>query len=198
MLVTNAYICYCKVCDEHDIPKKNRRSHLEFRKDLALAWIDMEHFNRYLQNNNLLGRKRKAPDEVVCSPITLDTDLQSTTTISYRTRSGNEVTAVAKRIRCTAITDTSLDPGTSSLRRRLSRTGIDHMHDKPITGKDATRCQLHRWLGFEYCKHVSFCCECYVHICVSCYRLFHNEPDIVGRKIELQRTLNTKTKPFNK
>ena len=32
VLVTNAYVCYSKVCDENNIPKKKRRSHLEFRK----------------------------------------------------------------------------------------------------------------------------------------------------------------------
>jgi len=170
VLVTNAYVCYSKVCDENNIPKKKRRSHLEFRKDLAIAWIDPEYFWRYLESNKV-PHKRKSAEEAI-SPITLDSAIQS----------------IAKR-RCTAITELSLDPNNGSLKCRLSRNGIDHMHDKPLNGKDSTRCQLHRWLGFEYCKYVSFCRACNVHLCVSCYRLFHTEIDIVGQKTELQQRL---------
>ena len=185
LLVTNAYICYCKVCDEHNIPKKHRRSHLEFRKDLAMAWINEDYFMHYLETNKL-PQKRKAA-ETVCSPLTLDTEIQSVgTSTSSRTRNKDSVAAVSKR-RCTAITDTSLDPQNGSLKCRLSRFGFDHMQDKPTNRKDKTRCQLHRWLGYEYCKHVSFCRACNVNLCISCYRLFHNERDIVDRKIELQK-----------
>ena len=52
VLVTNAYVCYCKLCDEKNNPKKQRRSHLEFQKDLAIAWIDPDYFYRYLNNDN--------------------------------------------------------------------------------------------------------------------------------------------------
>ena len=60
------------------------------------------------------------------------------------------------------------------------------MQDKSTNRKDKTRCQLHRWLGYEYCKQVTFCRACNVNLCNSCYRLFHNERDIVDRKIELK------------
>ena len=132
MLVTNVYVCYCKVCDENGIPKKNCWSHLEFRKDLAIAWIDMEYFGRYLETNTA-PRKRKAV-ETVCSPIILDMYIQSvnSTSLSKRRRM-NEVAIVAKQIRCTAITDHLLDPDSGLLKCQLSHTGIDHMQDKPIT-----------------------------------------------------------------
>ena len=113
------------MCDENNIPKKKRRSHLEFRKDLAIAWIDPEYFWRYLESNKV-PHKRKAADAAF-SPITLDSAIQS----------------IAKR-RCTAITELSLDPNNGSLKCRLSHNSIDHMHDKPLNGKDSTRCQLHR------------------------------------------------------
>ena len=155
VLVTNAYICYCKVYDEQNIPKKHRRSHLEFRKDLMMAWIDEDYFWRYLETNKPLQKGKAA--ETVCSPITLDTDIQSVgISTSSRTRNKDYSSAVSKRIRCTAIIDTSLDPQNGSLKCRLRRFGFDHMQDKPTNRKDKTRCQLHRWLGYEYCKQLSY------------------------------------------
>ena len=69
ILVTNAYVCYSKVCNEKHF-KMKRRSHLEFRKDLAIALIDSEYFWRYLESNKV-PQKRKAT-EAAFSPIILD------------------------------------------------------------------------------------------------------------------------------
>jgi len=122
---------------------------------------------------------------LLCFPITLDTCIQSVRTkASSRTRKRDEVVVIAKRLRCATMTDTSLDPNNGELKYRLSRSGIDHMLDEPSTGKDKTRCQLHRWLRFECCRNAAFCRACNVHllICVSCYRLHHSERDIAGQK----------------
>ena len=39
---TNAYVLYCKTCDEHEIPKQGFLTHIEFRKSVSLAWINTE------------------------------------------------------------------------------------------------------------------------------------------------------------
>ena len=42
MLLTNMYVMYLKTCDEYEIPKVRRMTYLEFRKVIALAWINPE------------------------------------------------------------------------------------------------------------------------------------------------------------
>lgn len=42
-----------------------------------------------------------------------------------------------------------------------------------------------------------FCRACNVNLCVSCYRLFHTESDIVGQKKELQQRLKPKNANTN-
>jgi len=42
VFLTNAYVVYGRICDEHGVPKQHRLTHLEFRKEIALAWINPE------------------------------------------------------------------------------------------------------------------------------------------------------------
>ena len=37
VVLTNAYAMYVTVCEEYDIPKRDHKNHLEFRKDIA--WL---------------------------------------------------------------------------------------------------------------------------------------------------------------
>ena len=41
-VLKNAYVLYLKICDDYGIPKVIRVTHLEFRKGVALAWINTE------------------------------------------------------------------------------------------------------------------------------------------------------------
>ena len=87
VMLTNAYMMYVTVCDEYDILKKDRKSHMEFRKDIALAWINPKEYNAELTQAASMKtptrrRRRRDEDKSGVSGITLDSALQSTVTAS--------------------------------------------------------------------------------------------------------------------
>ena len=53
---------------------------------------------------------------------------------------------------------------------------------KPV--RSQTKCDLHNYLGD--------CPTCNANLCIDCYKLFHEEPDIVGKKKSLKRKLGIK------
>ena len=71
---------------------KNRRTHFEFRRDLAMAWINEEYFKSYKEG------KRKFNyafgEDSVMSPITLESTLKSVG--SKRSKRSTLVTRVAR------------------------------------------------------------------------------------------------------
>ena len=66
---------------------------------------------------------------------------------------------------------------------RLDRT---KMHYSELAKLQA-RCVLHRWLGFETQKNISYCETCNVNLCQPCNKYFHTTPDITGEKQKLMR-----------
>ena len=86
-MLANAYVMYVTLCDEFDIPKKDRKSHMEFRKDIAFAWINLKEFNAELTQAASMKistrrRRRRDEDESGVSGITLNSALQSIITAS--------------------------------------------------------------------------------------------------------------------
>ena len=83
VFLTNAYVLYIKICDEYGIPKERRHTHLEFRKEIALAWINPElHAEEWKarhcgtatssETDTFSVRRRKRAD---ISPMTMDSSL---------------------------------------------------------------------------------------------------------------------------
>jgi len=173
-------LCILKDVMKKRIPKKNRRTHFEFCRDLAMAWINEEYFK------SCKGRKRTLNyafgKDSVMSPITLDSTLKFVG--SKRSKRSNLVTTVARN---SQITDDSLEPETGRLRCRLNKN-LDHLPVKPVS-KIPARCGLHRWLGHETCKQVSYCNACAVKLCIGCYKMFHQEEHLVRVKDKLKNTI---------
>ena len=183
VLLTNAYVMYCKKCDEKKIPKKDRRTHFEFRRDLAMTWINEEYFKSYKEGKRKLNYA--FGEDSIMSPITLYSTLKSVG--SKRSKRSTLVTTVARN---SQITDDSLEPESGRLRCRLNKNP-DHLPEKPMS-KTPARCGLHRWLGHETCKQVSYCNACAVNLCIGCYKLFHQEEHRVRVKDQLKKTIVNK------
>ena len=87
---------------------------------------------------------------------------------------------------CTAVrvNDDALDPLKGKLACRLVGDGLDHL---PIPKNyPSARCAMHRWAtaGDEVYSDVLFCPACRVNLCVTCYKPFHRDPDLVQNKDE--------------
>ena len=125
--MTNAYVCYHKVCDCYGIEAKYRTSHLDFQKSIAENWIGKYDSKKRKPNDND-PRGRAAPHEssrvrpypmsspINMSPLTTDTTAASTQSSASTTSRPNI---------CARLTDDSLSP-TGSLRLRLDTT-INHL-----------------------------------------------------------------------
>jgi hypothetical protein len=190
VLLVNSYIVYCKVMQANSIPKKDWLSQYEFRKAIALAWINGEKYDsrRALQG----GTKRKAATKLghktpSASKTARATD--STKRSSARVQLEQEARDKMEREeekceskRATRVSDSALSAdGTLQIRFRRD---IDHWPCLP-QGKEQ-KCALHRWAsGIEFKAGVMQCTTCGVHLCVPCFKAFHTIEDIVGKKKEL-------------
>ena len=59
-----------------------------------------------------------------------------------------------------------------------------HLADK---AKFHSSCSLHRWLGFETQRGITYYKTCNVNLCKNCFKYFHVTPDISSEKKSLSR-----------
>ena len=57
--------------------------------------------------------------------------------------------------------------------------------------RSQTKCDLHNYLKGQSRYKMMYCpaCSCNANLCINCCKLFHEEPDIVGKKKSLKRKL---------
>ena len=84
---------------------------------------------------------------------------------------------------CTAKLDDNVLNPYRELFMRLDTTKC-HLEDK---AKGCSRCSLHRWLGFETQKGITYHETCNVNLCKNCFKYFHVTPDIASEKKSLAR-----------
>ena len=87
----------------------------------------------------------------------------------------------SKIVRCTRITDLSIDPRSGDLRIRLSFGPGQHCPDPAVT-KNA-QCGLHNWAMKETEHQVKrgglmYCETCNVHLCLPCWKKFHTIQEV--------------------
>ena len=160
VLLVNCCISYVKFLEDNNVPKKNILSQYEFRKAIALAWLDPKN---YWKNNN---KKRSADHIGNLSGVT--------------TRSNKRIKKKAKNI-----ADDSFKPN-GNMSDRLSRS-VEHEFE--MCNAKFGRCAMRRWATDRVVsKHnnVHFCPMCDISACVSCHKLLRNEKDILGMKKELK------------
>ena len=171
VMLTNAYVMYCKVQLENGIQKKDVLTHLKFREAIALYWINPEEYVDQKKSiiKTTLTRKSTSTSSMTSS-ITMDTSM--TLNIKRGTKPGTK-----------HVNDDSILTN-GSLRCRLDRC-LDHLPSEKLSSR--ARCGMHRWVGVESQSQVSYCYSCGVHLCIKCYRLFHHQADLLCKKVSLRR-----------
>ena len=184
-LLTNAYVVYKKVNELEGVEAKHLLTHYEFRKDIALYWINPQRTASpaTATANSDCGRsagtsmtssRRKRPRLLFTSPNSVVSTLTVPTTVSTGTPSTSST-----------VSDASLDVN-GSLNCRLNRT-LDHY---PRPAAEMRRCALHMWCGkMRVESTLLYCKTCNVTVCSECYRLFHVEADLVEKKKEIEKKL---------
>lgn len=174
VLLTNAYIVYCKV--NRDAGVKKLLSHHDFREEIATAWINMAY---YKKERALKDAVAAAVKKRITGPDSGVSSLTNTTA----TRSTRSMTSAASQVVTKSITDLSLDPTHGAHACCL----VPELHHDPMKKySKTTRYGLHRYAtGKEIYADVIRCSVCHVNLCFTCWRIFHKVPDIVNQKKRL-------------
>ena len=165
--------CICRICyisSHAREKKKNLLSHYEFRNKIALAWLDSkEHWpNRDVKS---FVKKRSA--------ASISSSIES----ERQTRSSTKPTPEPMQKRAKKLTDYSLDPNEGALKCRLDHT-VSHWPLPPCGKK--VKCALHFWAaGIEDRAQIVKCSLCEVHLCVSCFQIFHVTHSLLDAKDNL-------------
>ena len=175
VLLTNAYKVYLRVTEDEGVTKKSEglMSHYEFRKSIALYWINPE-----------LMEEKVNVTLNACSEVA--SALQSPSTASSLT--STSVESFATTPSTFHLTDLSLKDS-SRLQCRLDRT----MARIPmIAASKKVKCAMHRWLGARKEGQLLYCPQCKVNLCSGCYYEFHYHSDLVGSKAKLIYNLKSR------
>ena len=138
-------------------------SHSEFRKQIALAWIDRTTYWKDRMENNLQKNL----------PTTWSTETESRPSLkrshSVSVASAQSIVGVKKR--AIHVNDNTLCPRTGSLHHRLS---VHSGADMPgLSDSKTPKCALHHWGGRQVRAFIVKCGMCGVHLCVDCFEKFH-------------------------
>ena len=187
--LTNSYVIYQTMCDKDGVEKKDRYTHYEFLEEVALYWMNPEVSNNESASVHTAAstaiRAMGSPTGSTISAITADSSFTSTSTGGRKRK----------------FTDVSLGP-----RGHYQIRLFDHTKHLPVqcklvtnnaTGqpvRSQTKCDLHNYLKGQSRYKMMYCPACNANLCINCYKLFHEEPDIVGKKKSLKRKLGIKDK----
>lgn len=186
-MLVNSYILYVQYNLMKGRKKRDLLSHHDFRREIAMFWINPEYKGRVERNNEMRLRRLNQRGGSVMSEVTMDSSTCSTPR-RKRQRNDDESSAVVKRKKATNFTSDSLGPH-GHYNIRLDRTS-DHL---PIKATAKARCALHRWGGVETAKQVMYCQTCNASLCVLCYREFHSDPNLYKKQSILQRKFANKS-----
>jgi hypothetical protein len=161
-LLTNAYVVYIKVNIAEGVDRKQLLSHYEFRKQIALNWLDSSYDEPTTNEIKDGPRKKNGSTTLFSSPSSVST----ITTASSRAN---------------FCTDTSLSEN-GILQCRLDTT-LSHLPSK----KEGNRpqCALHSWTGIRKERDILYCRSCNIHLCIDCYEIFHTRSNLVATKEKL-------------
>ena len=165
VMLTNAYIIYITINLKKGKNKKDLFSHHDFRKEIALAWINPNERKNAIQ---------KPADSIITRRKRFSSEISTPSTIT-------EESLTLRNKKATRMTDEALKPN-GSLSCRL-QAAYDHLPERPHTNK--ARCALHRWAGVEYRASMLYCLTCNVNLCLNCYKNFHQNVNILQTKKSL-------------
>ena len=168
-LLTNAYVVYNKVNIAEGVDRKQLLSHYDFRKEIALNWLDPMYVPRTHQ-------VKDAP-----------TKEKTTGLMSLFSSPSSVSTITTASSRATFCTDLSLAEN-GALQCRLNTT-MSHLPSRKRGIRP--QCALHSWTGSRNQSDILYCRTCNINLCVDCYKIFHTRSDLVGTKEQLANEYNT-------
>ena len=162
MVVVNTYVgtwgstkkCLCYVQNIEFTRREGKKdliSHHDFRKRIALCWINPEEYG----NENEGGAKRSlfyTNSDSTRQGRRRKTQSDKAASVSSLSAYSNGAIQIKKSRACT-VSDTSL-LHSSSLSRTRHSTSMDHIGN---IGRPSARFVMHRWLGYETEKNVHYC-----------------------------------------
>ena len=155
--LTNCYVLYLKFWKLH--LRKPPYNHYEFIKCITLAWLDPVLYWP-------VTSKKRVSSSSICT----------TATASSRTSKKSK----PNRKRNSTLSDLSLDPYCGAVRCRLD-TRLNHLPEEEERGE--AQCQMHYWKNkSKYRKQLMKCATCQVTLCLKCYKIFHDRPDLTPLK----------------
>jgi hypothetical protein len=151
---------------DEGVDEKHILSQHNFRKAIALAWIDPE-------NHLPMGRERRQKYRARTTPAKLSEARRSVR---------KDESKKNDKHRSEQFTDKTVGPA-----GRLTVTRLDpSLNHLPVPSGEKSRCSLHRWLGIETQKDLMKCEACNISVCVRCYYCFHTIEDLLGQKEKLR------------
>ena len=181
VMMTNAYVMYVSINTFiYGFNRKQLMSHHDFRRAIVIAWInprEREKDIRERATNIPIIRKRKSTATTVSSLTEEDTVYEDEGKINE-----NVWDVIPERRHAKHVNDESLEEN-GNLSGRLDCT-LNHL---PCPANIRARCALHKWVGVETKAQVSYCSSCAVHLCILCYRMFHQCKNIVCQKAAIKK-----------
>ena len=176
--LVNAYKMYRTYNLNMGIQEKNLMSHYDFRRAIAVAYVGS---GETMMPGSISATARKTKRK-----LTPRASFSGTDTSAGSRRSARLYAPPKKKTKCARFTNASLSAN-GTLRCRLA-TNLRHFARPPSSKK--AHCQLHRWASkthkSESRRSVLLCGDCNVHLCSHCYALFHEEEDLVSKKVEIR------------
>jgi hypothetical protein len=181
VLLTNAFKVYLTVCKEEGVTPMYKQQY-EFRKKIAEYWINPDLVEKETKSKSIPSLLSPASDATM-SPIT-------------NPFAGSPWSSPTSGASTCRMTDATLGER-GSMSCRLDQS-IDHVPERALT---RTRCQLHHWAAsIRKESEMLYCSSCCVHLCITCYGLFHRQAHLVKMKkklgIHLKAEHNKKKRPY--
>jgi hypothetical protein len=162
----NAYSAKAvKVNIAEGVDRKQLLSHYDFRKEIALNWLDSSYKPRTHQIKDAPSKKMTAG---------LMSRFPSPSSVST-------ITTTTSSSRAAFCTDTSLSEN-GLLQCRLDTT-LTHLPSRKRGNRP--QCALHSWTGIRKERDILYCRSCNIHLCVDCYEIFHTRSNLVATKEQL-------------
>ena len=190
VLLVNTYISY----KTYMISKGMQpMSHYEFRKAIALAWLDpSKYWHNRLKNRNKSGAS-STTTSANRTTATATSSIPSRSLPSCRKSSeflvnnGTKDPTPRKQQRCAPLNDAALCTRAGAYKHRLSVSQGAHLPMTP-TANDP-RCSLHSWAkNMKIRKQIVKCETCDIHLCVECYKNFHTIQDVHTLRCSVETT----------
>jgi len=198
--MVNAHVFYVDFMKSQGIPKWRILTHYQFNRAVAIAWIDRDEEDLRARRRRLARehaeKKRKRqegqqqPEQQQQQQSSPEGDANYVTPTARKRPKKNLSfsSPEEKTTKSPTVSDKSL-ARSGALRARLDHS-LPHypVHPSKMSYKSKPRCAIHRWATNrqkERKSHVYCCRACQVSLCVDCFELFHESPDLVSKKDEL-------------